>query len=97
MKKNTITTAIAFVAAVITITTSSMTAFAAYIPVEDAKVIATGNANVAQQDVVFTSVETEMINGIVQYNITFHKGNTVYEYVLDANTGAVLLSNTVVK
>ncbi|WP_026529016.1 PepSY domain-containing protein [Butyrivibrio sp. VCD2006] len=96
MKKNTITTAIAFAVAFITFAASSMTASASYIPMEDARTIATGNACVKQEEVVFTSEETEVINGIAQYDLTFRKGNQEYEYVLNANTGEVLLANITV-
>ena len=94
MKKNTILTAIAFVAAFIIVASNSMVAFAA-IPVEDAMIIATGNAGVNQEEVIFTQEETETINGIAQYDISFVNGSTEYQYQINASTGEVLYYNTI--
>ena len=80
MRKNIIATAIAFAAAFITIQAFSITAFAAEIPFDDAKIIATGNAGVSEADVIFISEETETINGITQYDIIFQKGQKEYQY-----------------
>lgn len=94
MKKNTITTAIAFAAAFIIIGSQSMVAFAA-IPLEDAKIIATGNAGVNENDVTFTQEDTETINGIAQYDITFHNGVKEYQYQINASTGEVLYYDSI--
>ncbi len=96
MKKNTIVTAIASAAAFIIFASSSISAFSA-IPVEDAKIIATGNAGVNQEDIIFTQEETETINGITQYNITFQSKTLEYQYQINASTGAVLYYNSVVR
>ncbi len=77
MKKNTIATAIISAAAFIILAVQPITAFAA-IPVEDATIIATGNAGVNQEESIFTQEEMETINGIEMYELSFH--NNLYKY-----------------
>ena len=95
MKKNTIATAIVSAAAFIIFAVQPITAFAA-IPVEDAKIIATGNAGVKEEDATLTQEESETINGIELYNISFQNGAKEYYYQLNASTGEVLYHDTIV-
>ena len=96
MKKNTIATAIVSAAAFIIFAVQPITAFAA-IPVEDAKIIATGNAGVKEEDATFTQEESETINGIEMYELSFHNGNKEYHYQINASTGEVLYQIIIVR
>ena len=96
MKKNIIATVIAFAAALMTISSFSITASAFGIPFDDAKTIAIGNAGVNEEDVIFIDEGTETINGITQYAIIFQKGQKEYIYQINAETGEILYSDLTV-
>lgn len=79
----------------LTIISGSVIAFAAparkkYIGTNKAKAIALRDAGLKSKDVKFVNVRLETENGIKVYDVEFYKGQTEYDYDIDALTGKVV-------
>lgn len=64
-------------------------AFAQISP-EQAKNIALQHAKVNQNEAGFIQVKQDFDDGIPEYEIEFYKGNTEYEYTINANNGQII-------
>ncbi|MBQ9531909.1 MAG: PepSY domain-containing protein [Eubacterium sp.] len=60
------------------------------IGIDAAKRIALNNAGVGASQVRFTKAKLDYDDGVAQYEIEFIKGNTEYEYEIDAKTGKII-------
>ena len=61
-----------------------------FISVDEAKNIAVSHAGLTINQVRFSKAKFEKDNDRVEYEIEFHIGETEYEYVIDAVSGAIL-------
>ncbi len=69
---------------------TSQPSTSSYIGVDQAKRIALKHAGLTAAEVSFTKAKLEKDDGLRKYEIEFIKGNTEYEYEIDAATGAIL-------
>ncbi len=61
-----------------------------YIGIEKAKIIAVNHVKLDVSDVVFSKAKLEKKHKHAEYEIEFFKGNTEYEFKIDAFSGAIL-------
>ena len=64
-----------------------------YISVDEAKIVALEDANLSNDEVVFTDTDFENKNGRVYYEIDFYNNNLEYEYKIDAVNKSILSKN----
>ena len=69
---------------------TSQPSTSSYIGVDQAKSIALKHAGLTAAEVSFTKAKLEKDDGLRKYEIEFVKGNTEYEYEIDAATGSIL-------
>lgn len=69
---------------------SPVSSDARYIDVEQAKSIAVSHAGFSESEVTFSKAESDYDDGKTVYEIEFYKGQTEYEYEVDAVSGTVL-------
>ena len=63
---------------------------ASYIGVDKAKNTALSHAGLQEKEVLFTKAKLENDDGQSVYEIEFRKGNTEYDYTIDAFKGSIL-------
>lgn len=64
------------------------------IGLDKAKSIALGDANLKEDQVSFTKTESDIDNGIHQYEIEFHTDKIKYDYTISASDGSILDKET---
>lgn len=69
----------------------------AKLTVEEAKSIAFKTANVNAKDVKQYTVKLEKENGVTVYDVEFYVNNIAYDYEIDANSGAIVSSDSEVE
>ncbi|MCC8065216.1 MAG: PepSY domain-containing protein, partial [Clostridiales bacterium] len=69
---------------------SSGSSSTSYIGIDKAKSIAANHAGYSVSDVTFSKVKLDEDDGVAVYEIEFYKGNTEYEYEINAATGSIL-------
>lgn len=90
MKKSIVTKALAITLTALTFATTSISAMAATLTLEQAKQVALDNEGLSASDVSFSKEKKDIENGKTEYELTFSKGLTEYEYEIDAATGKIL-------
>ncbi|MBR1762554.1 MAG: PepSY domain-containing protein [Eubacterium sp.] len=60
-----------------------------YISLDEAKGIALKNAGLSASEVRFTKAKLDYDDGVAEYEIEFIKGNTEYEYEINAKSGKI--------
>ncbi len=90
MKKSTISRALALTLTALTFWATSISAMAATLSLEQAKQLALDNEGLSAGEVSFSKEKKDIENGKTEYELTFSKGLTEYEYEVDASNGKIL-------
>lgn len=61
---------------------------------EQAKEIALNDAKLSENDVIFAKSQLENEDGVSSYDVEFYTKNKEYDYKIDANSGAILESDS---
>lgn len=95
MKKSTIITSLSSLSLAFVLLNAPL-AFAQITP-EQAKNIALEHAKVKANEAGFLQIKQDYDDGITEYEIEFYKGNTEYEYKINADNGQIISNKQEIK